>query len=61
MNEFYTLNLYIPCDATQPWGNSYDPGATPSVRSFSLGNMRVLSDEALVDVVGHLGERATLP
>jgi len=41
----------------QPWGNSYEAGAAPSVRSSSLGHLRVLSDEALVDLLGHVGAR----
>lgn len=41
----------------QPWGNSYSPSAEPSIREPSLGALRVLSDEALVEVLGQVGAR----
>jgi len=39
----------------QPWGNSYSPSAEPSIRDTSLGGLRAIGDELLMDVLGMVG------
>jgi hypothetical protein len=41
----------------QPWGNSYSPSAEPSIRGTSLGGLRAIGDELLMDMLGMVGAR----